>query len=878
MPHQPTHYPSHERPVNPEVYRLLEEALPFLGVASPLPAVYEDVLRVWRGLPVQNRRFRAVSAVQATIRRLPDGLSSLAALIGDHTAVWEIRLLAASLWALERPQREVITWPAGRPVSGDDPVWVPPAMACLTLPDPTHRYAFMLEALLADEGTNEIPAEAALPMPLLLIGFLKGLREGTLSAARFATCVLYGRVLHPGVAQSRSLRLLHPLLDYLGFSAQEEIGNAYRELVAQLWTHATADNWPLWYWVTCPGGPDLFPRTLAALNADEVTLPGLYELKYAPLPPEVLRDLLLSQVNPAITVLLAWMRGVAGEELALSWMTATQTAASSIAYTQPAWWATWRHVWLPAARTALSWLQQIPLPPGVAERHAWIAAHLAPAYRNICANLLLAQAAEGEGEEALRQMATEGDVPAIRALGLLPASGPSVIACLRHCMRKGGHPARDAATTALAHIARRQGLPDIEELERQHLLTTAWDAGPLGGERVRVGWQEGAYRLRLSLHAGKAQLEILNAQGIVTRAPADLRTTIGYREARNAQREVQGRYREFKAQLERYLLDGCPFTIGEFRYLLANPIFAHLAERLVWRTGSGETIFWTGPGRWETLEGSPVPLATDDGFAVLTLALVHPVTLAALGTLANWQMLAADRRLTQPFQQLFREVYTSAGEDGRRCERFAGRRIDPVRAYALLRTVGFTPGAGTARCDWPQGIIAHFCWAEDATGRDLYGPQRRGEVTTGALWFTQYGEEVSFSRIDPVIFSETLRTANLVATRAACGDADLSSRETLALRITLLRQMARSFRLTNIVTPEDGGYAVILGTRATYRLNLASGVVLLEPEGRQILVPRQHLRWSPIEDTDTTTEILTLALALAHDSEIDDLTFLAQIG
>ncbi|HOF89281.1 MAG TPA: hypothetical protein PLZ36_14435, partial [Armatimonadota bacterium] len=72
-------------------------------------------------------------------------------------------------------------------------------------------------------------------------------------------------------------------------------------------------------------------------------------------------------------------------------------------------------------------------------------------------------------------------------------------------------------------------------------------------------------------------------------------------------------------------------------------------------------------------------------------------------------------------------------------------------------------------------------------------------------------------------------------------------------------------------------FAVVLGARATYRLNLANGAVLLEPEGRQILLPRADPRWLPAEERDATTDILATAVTLANDGDVMDLTFLAQL-
>ncbi len=852
-----------------------------LGVRTPLPALYEDVLRAWRGLPVRSRRLQTAEGVLA---RWPGGLDALADTVLAARELTDDSLLAATLWARARPD-DRIQLPPGFPETLDDPQWTIRAMACLTQPDADGRFTGILLHLLEHH-----PLPSGPPPALPLLCFLQALHAQTLSPNLFARCVRNLQALHPAIAAGRPFRAVHRLLDYLGLSQDSTLQFTYRQLAAEIWPHATAANWSLWQWVTTPGGPDLFPQTVDALMAGECTVIRLHEARYAPLPPaRALADLLADLPLPVV-VLLCWVRPAlipactAWPWLAdgLRWLTASNQSAAATAYAAPSWWDAWLYEGLPAAREALGWLRELEIPPPPSDdlggwRHEWLERALVPHYRACCANLLLAQAGVGEEVAAIFRLARDGDLPALRALAMLPTPDDDITAWLFRILHTGGRTERTAARDALAHLAQQQGLPGVEELERQRLLSAAWEPGPLAGERVRVGWPDGVYRFRLSLRDGRVSLETLGPRGPMHQFPAALRQTEGYRQARAAQRETQEQYRLFRRHLERRMLESTPFAGREFTYLLANPIFAHLTERLLWRTADGREALWSGPGCWETLRGEQLALATT-GDIPLTLTLAHPAQLAREGSLPDWQLVAADRRLVQPFKQLFREVYLPDPADGAYCERFAGRRVDPRRAYALLRAAGFAPGSGVARHDWPGGVTAHLCWADAAEGHDLFGPQQKHDVATGVIWFTRAGVALPVADVAPVIFSETLRAADLLTTRAAVGEADLTSRETLALRAVLLRQVTRSFSLTNIVVKEDGQYALVLGNRATYRVNLASGTVYLEPEGRQVLVPHHDARWRPVEDGDLTSEILGLTLALAHDEEIADLTFLAQLG
>lgn len=138
------------------------------------------------------------------------------------------------------------------------------------------------------------------------------------------------------------------------------------------------------------------------------------------------------------------------------------------------------------------------------------------------------------------------------------------------------------------------------------MLATAWDDGPLFDAPVRVGWEDGLFRLRLELHRGKVAMTALGPGGAMPRIPTELRKSDAYREARAAQKDAQARYRLFRGHLERAMLDGAPMTAGQFRFLLTNPLFSHLAERLVWQVTGGAPFLWAALERWETLDGTLV--------------------------------------------------------------------------------------------------------------------------------------------------------------------------------------------------------------------------------------------------------------------------------
>ena len=109
-------------------------------------------------------------------------------------------------------------------------------------------------------------------------------------------------------------------------------------------------------------------------------------------------------------------------------------------------------------------------------------------------------------------------------------------------------PEQMAAHAAL-DLAHRQGLPNGEELERQHLLAAAWELGPLAGERVRVGWRGRRLSPATQRASGKIHLEAIGPHGPLSSIPTAVRHGEPYRQARAAQREALKYYRLFKRHL-----------------------------------------------------------------------------------------------------------------------------------------------------------------------------------------------------------------------------------------------------------------------------------------------------------------------------------------
>ena len=158
--------------------------------------------------------------------------------------------------------------------------------------------------------------------------------------------------------------------------------------------------------------------------------------------------------------------------------------------------------------------------------------------------------------------------------------------------------------------------------------------------------------------------------------------------------------------------------------------------------------------------------------------------------------------------------------------------------------------------EWPiHGLRAHLQWAapDEPAGRLLATTGPTDPVTSGPVWFeTQPGETIPLAEVPPVVFSETLRDADLLVSRATAGELGFSSEEVRRLRGTLVRYLARA------------------------------GSVLLENTRRHLDLGSLADKWLDrilAESMDSlTARILGTIGALCHDEEITDPHFLAQLG
>jgi hypothetical protein len=373
-----------------------------------------------------------------------------------------------------------------------------------------------------------------------------------------------------------------------------------------------------------------------------------------------------------------------------------------------------------------------------------------------------------------------------------------------------------------------------------------------------------------------------------------------------------------------------PADIWQTRYL-DHPLMRTLALKLVWWIDrpDGTSVAAMPDATGESLLDLAGHRVSTEG---ATVRLWHPMG-ADVAAVEAWRDRLEALQLTQPFAQVWREVYalTDAERDtATYTTRWAAHILKQHQAMTLARINGWRP---TLRMwvdapndePWHLVIPAHNLvadyWVQGAGGDD---PQtldsgayvyvstdrvqfhRIPEGATDSATGPRRGDPVPLAEIPPVGYSEIMRHADLftaVASIAADpnwldrgGDAEHPSQwgrhaddywretNTAALvesgkrRRAMLERIVPRLKIAARLKLEDR-YLVVQGTRHEYEIHLGSGAC--SRGGRHIcIVPKSTAEgdkiWLPFEGDRTLSIILSKALLLAADDKITDPVILGQ--
>ena len=343
----------------------------------------------------------------------------------------------------------------------------------------------------------------------------------------------------------------------------------------------------------------------------------------------------------------------------------------------------------------------------------------------------------------------------------------------------------------------------------------------------------------------------------------------------DVKKQLTEQRRRTKLMLEQSMEDRVSFQANELDALSNNPVAAPLVSSLVYV--SGKDMGFLSGMKLVSPDGKSKKLKADS-----ELFIAHPLDLYNAGIWQDYQKYLFDQQLTQPFKQVFRELYVKTAEEMERMNslRYAGNQIQPRQAAACLKARRWVADvdSGLQKIYYKENIIARIYAIAD-----WFSPS---EVEAPTLEWVDFsdrktGKSIRIADIPDLIFSEVMRDVDLAVSVAHAGGVDPeTSHSTIEMRKALCQFTMPLFKLTNVTF--DKSHAFITGTRADYTIHMGSGVVHVQGGAMINILPvhSQHRGklFLPFADEDPkTAQIISEILLFADDAKIKDPFILEQI-
>jgi len=209
------------------------------------------------------------------------------------------------------------------------------------------------------------------------------------------------------------------------------------------------------------------------------------------------------------------------------------------------------------------------------------------------------------------------------------------------------------------------------------------------------------------------------------------------------------------------------FTIKEFLWIFGPEIFKKVLGRLILNVHGDMGSFFClyHKKNWLTSEGRLKFAHTNQTFTV-----AHPLDIFFAGQLPAWQKILMEKKVRQPFEQVFRALYSLHMDEITELEscRFAKQQLVTEKAKKAFSEEGFILKDKYALFDWKDSHIqCRFLWDRENT-------EHSGITITGQMTFHRItdikknrvmSKKIPLWQIEPRIFSETVRKLEQVISR-----------------------------------------------------------------------------------------------------------------
>lgn len=384
----------------------------------------------------------------------------------------------------------------------------------------------------------------------------------------------------------------------------------------------------------------------------------------------------------------------------------------------------------------------------------------------------------------------------------------------------------------------------------------------IDGYKIDVDTEElGNYKLIIYNEKGK---------GLKT-PPAKLKKNPEFVEMKEVIKESQEQYRRTIRSFESFMEIEEKLFAKDLITIMDNPLFHSFLENIVFVIE--DHIGYLIDGKLQSPDGKSYEIKESD-----VVKVAHPYDLLTADVWSIYQKDLFDRQVSQPFKQVFRELYTPNEDElsENLSRRYAGHQLQRKQLFALMNQRNWV-GDGR-KVFYNQNIIA-----------DLYGISNDfspGDIEEPVLEFIEFidketGKRVNIKDVPPVLFSEIMRDVDLFVSVAYVGGVDPeASLSTIEMRSMILDEMILLLGYKNVKI--DGNFAYVKGTFGEYNIHLGSANVQKMGKGSiSILAIHEDRRgriFLPFMDQDPkTAEVISKIVLLAEDEKIKDPTILSQI-
>ena len=354
--------------------------------------------------------------------------------------------------------------------------------------------------------------------------------------------------------------------------------------------------------------------------------------------------------------------------------------------------------------------------------------------------------------------------------------------------------------------------------------------------------------------------------------PSKMKNNEKVQEIKEVHTLLNNQYKRSKQMLQTAMEERVVFGKEEIEAISKNPVVSPMLQKLVLKNkdhfGFYEDGALCGFSEKSKIEGD--------------VYIAHPYDLYKAGIWKTYQKYVFEKKLVQPFKQVFRELYLKLEDEMLQSstKRYSGYQIQPKKAAGALKSRRWNASyeSGLERVYHKEDLVV--CLYADA---DWFSPSdiEAPSIDYVAFYHRKNQKPKKIEEIDDVIFSEIMRDVDLAVSTAFVGGVDpITSFSTIELRKAIVEYTCELMKLKNVTLQEH--FANIEGRYNNYHIHLGSGMIHQDGGGSIHIVPvfsgKRGKVYLPFLDEDPmSAQILSKILLLAEDKKIQDPSILNQI-